>query len=176
MKKLDKNLAPDKKLAAVCGLFCPSCTAFIGTNEDPARLEFLARQMTRNIDELSCEGCRSGKRSFFCENFCKMTKCAAEKGIDFCSECSDYPCAELKNFQEQMPHRIELWDSLKSIKESGYEKWFNEMAAHYSCPSCGTINSAYDLKCRKCGASPSSGYFKLHEKKIIEHFEKRNKK
>ncbi len=34
----------DKKLAAVCGLFCPACTIYIGTREDPDRLKASARR------------------------------------------------------------------------------------------------------------------------------------
>ena len=97
-----------------------------------------------------------------------MTKCAAEKAINFCSECSEYPCAELKAFQAQMPHRNELWTSQERIKEVGFKKWYGEMIEHYSCPECQTINSAYDLACRKCGAAPSCNYVNLHQNDIIE--------
>ena len=163
---------PDKRLAAVCGLFCPSCTLYIGTHEDSARLSALAKRSGRRVEELVCHGCRSDKRSFFCESLCLMTKCSARKGVEFCVECSDYPCEDLKKFQAQMPHRAELWDSLNRIKENGFEKWFIEMLAHYSCPSCGIINAAYDSKCRKCGAEPSSAYSALHRDELQRYFEK----
>lgn len=82
-----KRSSPDKTLAAVCGLFCPVCTLFIGTNEDPARLQAYADRLHMPVEELECQGCRSDKRGFFCRSYCKMTKCAKEKGIDFCIEC-----------------------------------------------------------------------------------------
>jgi hypothetical protein len=165
-------MKPDKRLAAVCGLFCPSCSAFIGTNEDPARLEAMAKRMGRSVEDLTCRGCRSQKRSFFCETLCVMHGCAAKKGIDFCGECAEYPCEELKKFQAQMPHRAELWGSLERIREVGYEQWFAEKAAHHSCPACGVINAVYDVKCRSCGAEPSSAYFDLHRDLILRHLEK----
>ncbi len=65
-----------------------------------------------------------------------------------------------------MPHRIELWDSLGRIKEAGWETWFAEQQKYYSC-ACGAVNSAYDFKCRKCGAEPSCNYVKKH-RDIIE--------
>lgn len=34
-----KNGQPDKRLAAVRGLFCPECRFYIGTEEDPKRLK-----------------------------------------------------------------------------------------------------------------------------------------
>ena len=158
----------DKRLAAVCGLFCPSCTFYIGSTEDPKRLKALADRFERTVDELTCHGCRSDRRGVYCEKYCKMTKCAAEKGIDFCGECAEYPCADLKDFQEQMAHRFELWDSHKRIKEAGWETWFSEMVEHYSCPECHAINSAYDLACRKCGAEPGSAYVKQHKEEIVK--------
>lgn len=160
------NSKADKKLAAVCGLFCPACSVFIGTKEDPARLNVIAQRVQRPVEELRCNGCRSEKRCFYCESKCIMAKCAAAKGVDFCGACADYPCKELKAFQAAMPHRIELWKSLERIKEVGYEKWYAEMIEHYSCPKCRTLNSAYDLKCRKCGEEPSCGYVTKHWKEI----------
>jgi hypothetical protein len=173
MNKLDKNLAPDKTTAAVCGLYCPSCSLFIATREEPQRLPALAARMGKTIDDVTCEGCRSSKRSFFCRDLCVMKSCAEKKGIDFCSQCDEYPCEPLKTFQAAAPHRRELWTSLESIKKDGYEKWSSDMAALYACPSCGILNSAYDLTCRKCGAAPSCEYVNRHRDAISAHFTKK---
>jgi hypothetical protein len=163
---------PDKRLAAVCGLFCPACTLFIGTKEDPERLKTLAMRLQLPVEELECHGCRSEKRGFFCRDYCTMTKCTSERGIDFCGECPEYPCAELKAFQVQMPHRIELWKSQERIKDVGYKKWYAEMIEHYSCPECHTLNSAYDMVCRKCGTTPSCSYVNFHKDVIIQNMSK----
>jgi len=160
-----KTMKPDKKHAAACGLFCPACSLFIGTQEDPQRLEKMAKVFNITPEQLRCEGCRSEVLSPYCRT-CKMVKCCAGKAIEFCGQCSEYPCEDLKTFQSLMPHRIELWEAQERIKEVGYEKWYMEMVEHYSCRSCGAINSAYDSKCRKCGAEPSCDYVKLHRDKI----------
>jgi len=162
----------DKKKAAVCGLFCPACTLFIGTQEDPQRLEFLAGVFKLPPGEIRCSGCRSELRSFYCRELCTMYKCAQGKGLDFCGSCPDYPCRELKDFQCAMPHRIELWKSLDRIREAGPEQWYAEMLEHYACPSCGAINSAYDSQCRKCGGEPGSGYVAEHKDEIIRQLGK----
>ena len=156
------------KLAAVCDLFCPACTFFIGTGEDTERLRRLAERFQRPVEDLECQGCRSDKLAFYCRNQCKMTKCSKSKGIRFCGECSDYPCLELKEFQPQHPHRIEIWNSQQRIKEVGYEGWYAEMLECYSCPKCHTINSAYDITCRKCGLTPSCAYVDKHLDVILE--------
>jgi len=166
-------MKPDKTRSAVCGLFCPACNSYIGTNEDPQKLKALSERLQRPVSDVECHGCRSDQRSFFCRNECFMYQCAADKGIDFCGECSEYPCTELKDFQAKMPHRIELWKSHERIKEVGYEKWFKEMVEHYSCSECGTINSPYELAgCRKCGKTPANEYIKEHKEEIRKHFSK----
>lgn len=157
---------PDKIKAAVCGLFCPSCTVYIATHEDPERLKTLAARFNQPVSEIECDGCRSDRLNLFCRTRCAMRKCLTEKGIEFCVECDEYPCEELKSFQSQMPHRNELWKSQERIKEAGWEKWYEEMADLYSCGSCGTVNSAYDFKCRKCGTDPSCGYVEKHGENI----------
>jgi hypothetical protein len=169
MNQKDNNfLEQDKKFAAVCGLYCESCSWFIATTEDPERLKKLADQFGFSKEQSKCYGCRSDKRLLFCEE-CKMCACAAERGIEFCNECEEYPCDDLKLFQSVMPHRIELWENLERIKSIGYNKWINEIRENHTCPQCHTINSTYDLKCRKCGEEPSCKYVAKH-KQAIEQF------
>jgi hypothetical protein len=163
----------DKRLAAVCGLFCPACTVFIGTREDPERLKIIAERYQKPVEEVQCDGCRSEKRCFYCRERCKMGKCAQGKSVDFCGECDEYPCEDLKAFQAEMPHRIELWNSQERIKEVGYEKWYAEMIDLYSCPECHTVNSAYDLKCRNCGKEPSCDYVDRHKQAIEQYLKNR---
>lgn len=161
-KKENQAAKSDKNLAAVCGLFCEACTLFIATKEDPARLKGLAARFKLSEDAVKCYGCRSDTRGPYCAK-CKMFSCAAERGIDFCFECKDYPCSDLKKFQSERPHRIELWDDLKQIKAVGCTNWLNSIRSNYACPQCQTINSAYDLKCRKCGKEPSCDYVAKHK-------------
>jgi Protein of unknown function (DUF3795) len=173
VKGEDIEVSPsNKKLSAVCGLYCEACTLFIATIEDPKRLKDLAARLGLSEDAIKCYGCRSDKRWPYCEK-CTMFACAAGRGIDFCSQCREYPCEDLKKFQAAMPHRIELWNDLERIKAIGYEQWLREIRAHYSCPQCDTINSAYDIKCRKCGGEPSCEYVGRHRQAIEQYFRNR---
>jgi hypothetical protein len=172
MDSQDTTNDPDKKLAAVCGLYCASCSLYIGTHEAPARLEAMAVRMGRPVEDLQCNGCRSDKQSFYCRSMCQMKSCAARKGVDFCGDCGEFPCQALRTFQAERPHRIELWESLKQIREDGWQAWSRGMALRYACERCGILNSAYDLHCRGCGASPSCEYVKLHEQEIRRHLGK----
>ena len=166
-KKENHSEDLDKMLAAVCGLYCEACTLFIATKEDPARLKGLAARFQLSEEAMKCHGCRAAKRGPYCQT-CKMFACATERGIEFCSECEDYPCNDLKQFQSERPHRIELWDDLARIRDIGYKPWLKEVKGNYTCPKCQSINSAYDLKCRKCGGDPSCQYV-AKQKQAIEH-------
>jgi len=165
----------DKTHAAVCGLYCPACTVFVASQEDPARLKFLADMSGITPEEMRCNGCRSDKRIPYCDN-CKLYPCAQEKGIDFCGECDEYPCDDLKEFQSLAPHRLELWETHEEIVKDGYEKWMEKMKDHYSCPQCETINSAYDFKCRSCNSEPSNKYNEKHGKTVMEFLAKQQEK
>jgi len=167
MKK--DSYQPDKKLVAVCGLFCPACGIFIAQRGRLEERKRMAEDLQVPVKDLQCDGCRAEKRFAYCET-CTMQACAEEKGLDFCAECEEYPCRPLKEFQAAMPHRIELWEAQIRIKEVGYEKWFEEMLEHYSCAQCGTINSAYHLACRLCGTTPSCAYVVLHKAEIEAYF------
>ncbi len=166
-KRKERSEKSDKNLAAVCGLFCEACTLYIATQEDPARLKKLAAQFGISEEEVKCRGCRSEKRGPYC-GVCHMAPCAARRGVEFCSACPEYPCAELKAFQAERPHRIELFKSLEQIRDQGWERWMADMRQHYACSRCGALNSAYDLKCRKCGAEPSCAFAARHREAIRE--------
>lgn len=168
---INKQTKPDKKLTAVCGLFCPSCTVHIGTKEDPARLALIAKHMGLSPEDTACDGCRGKNRFVQCAE-CKFIPCAESRGIDFCGECEEYPCEMLKTFQAEKPHRLELWDHHREIKESSWEKWYGTMTEHYSCPDCGVLNSAYDLVCRACGIAPGSAFAEKHGEAVKAHLQK----
>ena len=155
----------DKQFAAVCGLYCPGCTLYIGSTEEPDRLAATAGRFNVTVEEARCLGCRSDVRSFYCRE-CEIKKCADEKGLEFCAQCNEYPCQMLSQFQAQMPHRAELFEDGKRVRDVGYVQWFSEARARYTCPECSAINSAYDLKCRKCLNEPGSPFAEKHREKI----------
>ncbi len=172
IKMKSGSIYPDKKEASFCGVFCPSCSLYIGTKEEPERLMMLSKKMGRPVEELECNGCRSGRVSYYCRD-CTLKKCAEESGYESCAECPDFPCPSLEKFRKEMPHRADLWESLEILKEKGREKWTEIEASDYTCPGCGVINSAYDIRCRSCGSDPGSRFAERHREKIISHLMKK---
>lgn len=171
MGTCDKHETADPKLAATCGLFCRACGLYLATTEDTDRLPQIAQRFGVSEDAVRCYGCHSDRRGPFCQT-CTMIACAAEKGIEFCGACDEYPCETLKAFQEAMPHRLDLWPSLERIQQVGYEQWYQEMLQDYSCPGCGTINGCYNLQCRNCGAEASCAFVRRHGDKIRAYLAK----
>ncbi len=168
-KHSNKN---DKTLASVCGLYCGACSAYIATTEEPKRLKQLAKEFKYTEEEMTCHGCRSDNIAKFCSD-CKFKSCASNYGVEFCSECPEFPCEDFKIFQAEYPHRNEIWDDLNRINEIGWNKWMDEAKQHYRCPECQTINSAYDLKCRKCENRPSSNFASKNSRDIKNHLKKK---
>ena len=90
-----------EKVLAACGNDCSSCPRYIAstykkTSEElchTAELWYKIGYRYRIVSnkEISCMGCRS-------ENWCRfpVVKCCEEIGIKNCSECSDYPCDNMK--------------------------------------------------------------------------------
>ena len=167
---VDRPAAP--ATAAVCGLPCHVCSIFIGSQEDPPRLAAFAERAGWTVEQAHCDGCRAQRRTPYCEA-CELYKCAEQRGYAFCVECEDYPCADLQAFQREHPHRAELWNNLERITEIGPEAWLAEVTQRYTCPSCGKLNSAYDLKCRACGREPSCDYVAAHRESIVETLSRR---
>lgn len=83
-----------------------------------------------------CPGCRNTpSASVGCIDGCVVPKCISQRGIDFCAECSDFPCHNAKDFFGAINSVIaQDWESgNKRIKEVGIEAYFNEKKdrSHY---------------------------------------------
>ncbi len=172
MRDSDADLEPGARApipvtAAVCGLPCEACILFIASHEQPEMIPALAKRWQASEEEMHCDGCRAERRGPYCKQ-CELYACAAKRSHAFCVECADYPCPELKGFQSQAPHRAELFGDLRRIAEVGALSWHAEVRERYACPSCGTLNSAYHLRCRTCGHDPASEFVTSHREAVLQ--------
>lgn len=165
----ENHTHPGKNLVAACGLYCGACGIYLATQENNTeKLLQYAIVLNQSFNETLCDGCRAERKSAHCSKMCSFIKCTFEKGIGFCGTCQEFPCKELKDFQSKMPHRIEILESQNRLREIGWEQWLIEMKENYLCPRCNTVNSAYDIVCRKCGYFQSSK-FVLRNKNLIDN-------
>jgi hypothetical protein len=119
----------EKRLAAVCGLFCGGCDIYLASHGDRE----LQRRIGENVSqvtsreikpkEIKCEGCW-GPLEVHWSADCKMLNCARERGYRFCFECEEYPCDKLIMFKDK--HYPHVLDNLNRIRQIGVESWLKE--------------------------------------------------
>ena len=54
---------------------------------------------------------------------CKMRTCAAERGVDACPFCEDYPCDHVNNLAE---HYVTMVQDGRRLSKIGLEAWVKE--------------------------------------------------
>jgi len=127
----------EKDMIAYCGLYCRICDYYTDKIRNSARnlLEIVRRhrelkifaettkaydfdELLRGLEWLAKElgpcigGCRGGGGW----EECPLRKCCIEKGVEFCFECSEYPCDILEKFKG-------CTDRLNQIRDMGIEEW-----------------------------------------------------
>jgi len=136
-----------------CGLYCADCP-FQGTIPDLARdlrkelrkykfekaAEVIPFPEFEKYDDcyevlgamvkLRCGGCRGGFRS----KYCNIAKCAMEKGVEGCWECSEVEGCKEFEFLEAT-HGDANKKNLKKITRVGVDEWIEGARLWYSAPA-----------------------------------------
>jgi hypothetical protein len=113
-----------KNLVALCGIDCGICELNM-CRDNPGLLAYL---VSRGIpkEKLPCAGCR--KIEGHCPVIgaqCATYACAAERGVDFCFDCGDFPCTKLQPSADRadvLPHNTKVFN-LCTIKRAGVENF-----------------------------------------------------
>ncbi len=151
--------------SGVCGMYCRACGLYLGSTEEPRRLAAFAERSGKPLDEVRCHGCQSDLVASYCRT-CKLRNCALGKGLTFCAECADFPCADFSAFAAR-DLTGQVLANCKAIRGQGWQSWYEGQALDHACPSCGTINSIRDLTCRRCGHDPSCAFVGRHREAAI---------
>ena len=115
------------QMTAPCGLDCFNCPMYLA-NENKDLRTAISKNMGIPYEKAFCIGCRNENGTI---PFLKMTepcnvyKCIAKKGIDFCCDCSDFPCDHLHPYADrasEVPHNTKVFN-LCLIKKMGLESW-----------------------------------------------------
>lgn len=73
-----------------------------------------------------CAGCRNGGASGCSIKGCIISECAREHGVDFCAECSEFPCTKV-NESVYKKTTIKKWlNGSTQIQRNGIEKYYEE--------------------------------------------------
>lgn len=118
-----------------CGVFCGGCPSF--TQEKKACAG-------ATVNAAKCEGC------FY-------DQCTKTKGILFCHDCEEYPCARYKQFSNRWrKHGQDFMANQELIKTNGAEGFlatFNEQVKAATSGEKRIVNSrikGVELKCAGC--------------------------
>ena len=78
------------------------------------------KKLLHYLSEENCPGCRNGSCLY---PDCGVRDCYKHKGVDYCSQCDEFPC-EKSNFDEHLKRR---WIQInKRMKEIGIESYYQE--------------------------------------------------
>ena len=135
------------QLIAYCGLYCGACSFKVAfETQDREHINKMPSYYDdcKNDDLFDCPGCRLES----CSNECDIRNCAISNGIDWCSQCSKYPCNLIYDFScDGKPHHEEIIKNFELLSKSGEKEWLKEMKAFWECKNCGKKKSWYYKKC-----------------------------
>ena len=114
-----------RKLSAPCGLDCFNCELYEENITEKLK-ELMAENTGMEIDSISCKGCRVSGCSV--NPSCATLECVNEKKVEFCFECTEFPCEKLapsKDGADTYPHNMKVYN-LCRMKKLGIEEWAKE--------------------------------------------------
>ena len=117
-----------RNLTAPCGLDCFNCPTF-RDNISEEQKATLAAFLKIPVEETPCNGCRDekGNCKFADKNHSTTWDCALKKGVDYCFECSDFPCGLFRPTHKgaNYPHNMKVYN-LCRMKLVGIDNWIEE--------------------------------------------------
>lgn len=119
-------------MTAPCGLDCFNCPMYLA-DENPELRAAIAKNLNISIEKAVCKGCRNenGTMRFLDKTEpCNVYQCTEKKKIDFCCDCSDFPCDHLHPYADkakEVPHNTKVFN-LCLIRKMGLESWAKDKA------------------------------------------------
>ncbi len=125
-----------KQMTSPCGLDCFNCPMYLASKDSKLK-KAISQKRNIPLEKAMCRGCRNEKgtiTAFDMSEPCKVYKCIESKGIDFCYECSDFPCDYLHPYADkalEVAHNTKVFN-LCLIKKMGLASWANTKAESVS--------------------------------------------
>jgi hypothetical protein len=114
-------------MTAPCGLDCFNCLAYLANENEDLRAK-ISKNMGIPVEQAVCRGCRGeGGRPGFLNwtEPCNVHRCITKRKLDFCHQCSDFPCDNLHPYADrasEVPHNTKVFN-LCLMKRMGLETW-----------------------------------------------------
>ena len=134
LKEIEDSPAEEKvdyhRMTAPCGLPCFACALHLASNNQTLR-SFMSKLFNMPVEKVACKGCRDeGGKCGHLPMECRLYPCAEEKGVEFCYECSDFPCDYLHPYSDLAtvrPHNTKVFN-LCLVRKMGLDAWATEKA------------------------------------------------
>ena len=116
-----------RQMTSPCGLDCFNCPMHQASSDKKLR-QAISRKRGIPFEKASCRGCRNERgmiAAFDMTEPCRVYRCIESKGIDFCCDCSDFPCDYLHPYADmalEVAHNTKVFN-LCLIKRMGLEAW-----------------------------------------------------
>jgi hypothetical protein len=124
---------------APCGMNCEICVAFFGYT--------LKGEKRKH----RCSTCRS--RESQCAFIKRECDKLATKQVDYCFECTDFPCANLRTLDKRYRNKygMSMIENLSYIQANGIEQFLKSEEKRWKCPNCGGVICVHNKTCYDCG-------------------------
>jgi len=137
-----------KKYVSFCGSYCRTCDWFTGKIrgtfqsalgmleeygfrrllEGKVDVENLKEGLSILANTSIDSGCKAEIAKNPEDDRCKIRQCCYQKGLDLCSECTEFPCDLLKSNPGVI--KFHCIENLMEIKEKGIEYWIDKQLSN----------------------------------------------
>jgi hypothetical protein len=131
----------NEELIAPCGMNCALCSSYLALKNG---------LKSQGIKMPYCSGCRPrDKRCAFLKKRCQLL---GSGQVNFCYECPDFPCRNLKHVDERYRanYRMSMIANLVDIKARGITAFLETEAEKWRCRNCGEAICCHNGLCFKC--------------------------
>ena len=130
-----------KELIAPCGMNCRICLAYFGYTTSGKKRK------------IRCVGCKPTDKS--CAHLKKYCKYKTINKVEYCYECSDFPCEQLQKLDNKYRERYDMSmiENLEHIQNNGISDFLKQQQKKYQCPECGGVICVHTGICYSCDNS-----------------------
>jgi hypothetical protein len=132
----------NEELIAPCGMNCGICSGYLAFKHDIK---------SQGIRMPYCLGCRPrDKKCAFLKKRCDLLLSGK---VQYCYECSDYPCEKLNRIDKRYSglYRMSMIENLEFIRKNGIMGFLEIEERKWKCPDCGGVISCHNGICFSCG-------------------------
>ena len=131
----------ESELIAPCGMNCGICISLFGYT------------MNGRKRKHPCNGCRSRDKK--CAFLKKQCDSLAAGQVEYCFECTDFPCERLKALDKRYrtKYGMSMIENLKFIQTKGIKHFLKNEEERWKCSTCGGVICVHNRTCYACNLS-----------------------